>query len=137
LVAGVSAQADSSGRDAIQVVRACERLRIPLIRLAGTGGFSSLLCRALAMAQRQVPGLAGLRVGADGSLEGFEEISRDEDAAEAARRGGVVLLAELLGLLFVLIGEPLTLILVSEIWPEVSLETIAPHSDGDITEVES
>ena len=86
--------------------RAVERLRAPLMKLVGTAGFSSLLCRAMALAGRQVPALEGMRQGgAVGEVEG-----------EAA------LLAELLGLLVLFIGGPLTLRLVREAWPEISPE---------------
>ena len=62
-----AAHVESSNDDADQVVRACEKLRVPLTRLAGTTGFSSLLSRALALAMRQAPSLERLRVEADGS----------------------------------------------------------------------
>ena len=115
-------------------MRACDKLRIPVTRLAGAAGFSSLLSRALTMAKRQVPELAGLRVSADGSLERFQEISRDRNTVEAVRPGGAVLLAELLGLLVTLIGKPLTLSLVSEAWPNMALETMAPNTAGNNAE---
>lgn len=115
-------------------MRACDKLRIPVTRLAGAAGFSSLLSRALMMAKRQVPELAGLRVSADGSLEGFQEISRNRNAVEAVRHQGAALLAELLGLLVTLIGESLTLSLVSEAWPDLALEALTPDTRGSIAE---
>jgi hypothetical protein len=53
--------------------RVCEKLRRTLARLAGVAGFRSLLPRALALAAQEVSWLQGLRVGADGSLEGLKE----------------------------------------------------------------
>jgi hypothetical protein len=135
LLAGMPASAEATSGDADEVVRACDKLRIPLTRLAGATGFSSLLSRALTVARRQVPELAELRVTADGSLEGFQEISRDRNAVEATRHGGAVLLAELLGLLVTLIGKPLTLSLVREAWPDMALETMAPDTAGNNAEV--
>ena len=117
LLAGEPARVESSHGEADQAVRACERLRSPVTKLIGAAGFASLLSRALALARRQAPSLEGLRVGADGSLAGFNEVQQDSGAAEAARHGGVVLLAELLGLLVTFIGQPLTLRLVREAWP--------------------
>ena len=124
LLARELASVESSHGDADQAVRACEKLRPHLTKLAGVAGFSSLLSRALMLAKRQDPSLEGLRVGADGELEGV--IKQDGGPAETARPAlaGVVLLTEMLGLLFTLIGQPLTLSLVREAWPEASMETI-------------
>ena len=104
-------------------LRACEKLRVPLTKLAGAAGYSSLLSRALTMARRQVPALAGTRVEADGSLAGFARIQPESAAVDEAE-GGAALLAELLGLLVLFIGLSLTLRLVREAWPEVSLEAM-------------
>lgn len=100
-------------------LQAFERLRAPLTRLAGAAGFSSLLSRALALARRQAPALLGIRVEADGSLAGFDDLRREPAIADEVE-GGAALLAELLGLLVLFIGLPLTLNLVREAWPEVS-----------------
>lgn len=125
LIAGEPARVGSSCDDADQALRACEKLRLPLTKLAGAAGSYALFSRALALARRRTPSLAGLRVGADGSLAGFNAIQQDSAAAEASRDAGVVLIAELLGLLVTLIGETLTLSLVREAWPDVSMETIS------------
>jgi len=122
LLAG-RARAKSSNGDPEQVVRECEKLRGPLIQLAGVNGFSTLFSRALVLAQRQTPWLAKLDVGVDGSLTGFSEIQQKLDA-ETARQAGAVLVAEMLSLLITLIGEPLTFTLVREAWPEASPENI-------------
>ena len=77
------------------------------------------------MARRQVPALAGTRVEADGSLAGFARIQPEsESVAVDEAEGGAALLAELLGLLVLFIGPSLTLRLVREAWPEVSLEAM-------------
>jgi hypothetical protein len=110
--------AESSHEHADQVVRTCEKLRVPLTKFTGNAGFVSLLSRALVLAKRQVPELKGLRVAADGSLEGYQNISPD---LALVRHGGEVLLAELLNLLVTLIGLSLTLSLVSEAWPDVKV----------------
>lgn len=119
-----------SSNGANQAVQAYEKLRVPLTRLAGVAGFTSLQSRALALAKRQAPSLAGLRVGSDGLLR-VEEIPPGVDAVDMlpeGTNGGTVLVAELLGLLVVLIGEPLMLSLVREAWPDVSLDTAALSS---------
>ena len=100
-------------------VQVCEKLRVPLSRLAGVIGFTSLLSRALALAKGDVPSLLAVRVRPDGSLEGWAEAGRDGEAGSMAT-GGEVLVARLLGLLVTFIGEPLTLRLVHEVWPDLS-----------------
>jgi hypothetical protein len=125
LLAAKPASGGPSG-DAAQIVRTCEKLRAPLAKFAGAAGFASLLSRALALAKRQAPSLEGLWVLADGTLMGFKEIPQDLPDAEATRQGGVILVTELLGLLVIFIGEPLTLSLVREAWPHASIETLTP-----------
>jgi hypothetical protein len=94
-------------------------LRVSLARLAGVAGFHSLMSRAVALAKAEVPTLAGAEVRADGSLEGLDGPRHDRDAG-AGGEGGVVVVAQLLGLLVTFIGEPLTLRLVRDAWPEAS-----------------
>ena len=124
LLAGEAAHAGSSRGDADQAVGACDKLRAPLTRLVGAAGYSSLLSRALSLAKRQAPSLEGLRVEADGSLAGINEIQPDSHVSEEARHGGAFLLAELLGLLVTFIGVPLTRSLVREAWPDAPVETM-------------
>ena len=120
---------EPSHGDMGRAVRACEKLRVPLTKLIGVAGFASLLSRAMALAKRQAPSLEGLRVEADGSLAGFNEVQQDSGAAEAARHAGVVLVAELLGLLVTFIGQPLTLTVVREAWPDATVETMIPSTE--------
>ena len=100
-------------------VRVCEMLRLPLARLAGEAGFRSLMSRALAMAKAEVPSLVAVQVRADGSLEGPDGAGHNQDSG-AVGEAGVVIVAQLLGLLVTFIGEPLTLRLVRDTWPDVS-----------------
>ena len=94
--------------------RVVEKLRRPLSTLARAAGFRSLLARSLTLAKAQAPRLSTVRVKPDGSLEGLHGLGDQDQAAEA----GVVLIAELLGLLVTFIGESLMLSLVLEVWPE-------------------
>ena len=100
-----------------------EKLRPHLATLMGNGGFRALLSRALALASTEVPGLRAVRVRTDGSLDGWETLRAQPDPDELFE-GGVVLLAQLLGLLEAFIGEDLTVRLVSEVWPKVSLNDL-------------
>ncbi|WP_165250719.1 hypothetical protein [Paludisphaera soli] len=101
----------------VGAARACEKLRRPLVKLVGADGFRSLLSRALAMAKAEAPALASIRVGALGSLESI-------DGGEPALgvEAGAVLLAHLIGLLAVFIGDRLTFPIVAEAWPDVPLD---------------
>lgn len=101
----------------------CERLRPELASLVGDTGVQALFMRSLALAGAQVAWLRALSVGTDGRLQGFEgsEVPLEPDQVSA---GGVVLLAELLGLLAAFIGEPLTLRIVQEKWPRVALKDL-------------
>ena len=98
----------------------CERLRQPLITLAGLAGFRSLLSRALTLARADAPDLSAVQVAADGSLKGLDELA--SQAEEEAQEGGVVLITQLIGLLLTFIGNDLTLRLVQDVWPEASFE---------------
>ena len=91
--------------------RVCAKLRRPIITIAGVAGFRSLLSRALTLARAQAPSLSAVQVAADGSLKGLDELASETDK-EQARHGGAVLIAHLLGLLLIFIGDGLTLRLV-------------------------
>jgi hypothetical protein len=101
--------------------RVCAKLRQPLTTLAGVAGFRSLLSRALALARAEAPSLSAVQVAADGSLQGLDELASQTDK-EQARNGGVILVAQLIGLLLTFIGEGLTLRLVQDVWPEAAFE---------------
>jgi predicted TIM-barrel enzyme len=100
-----------------EAVRVCEKLRVVLSKQVGTLGFSALLSRALTLAKTDAPILQGLRVGADGTLEGLESVEQYRDMKMSIRGGGEVLVAQLLELLANIIGESLTLGMVYSIWP--------------------
>lgn len=95
--------------------RVSEKLRRPLTAVAGAAGFRSLLLRALTLAKREAPSLSKVQVNPDGSLAGPGEIEGPQVE--------VLLIAQLIGLLFIFIGEDLTLRLLREVWPDASLTT--------------
>ena len=103
-----------------EAMRVCEKLRISLTRLAGADGFASLLRRSLALARMEVPSLQRVTVNPDCSIEGLDELAAD--ATGGGVDAPVAITAHLLGLLVTFIGEPLTLRLVREAWPDVSLD---------------
>ncbi|MGD0130279.1 MAG: hypothetical protein ABSF46_33605 [Terriglobia bacterium] len=101
--------------------RVCEKLRQPLCSLAGVAGFRSLLSRALALARAEGPGLSAVQVGADGSLKGLDELGPERDK-DMSNEGGALLVAQLLGLLLLFIGEGITLRMVQDVWPESAFD---------------
>ena len=96
-----------------------EKLRPHLATLMGNVGFRTLLSRALALANAEVPWLRAVHVTAVGSFEGLDDLGAQIDPDEIFE-GCVVLLAQLLGLLVAFIGENLTRRLVGEVWPQMS-----------------
>jgi hypothetical protein len=101
----------------------CEKLRVHLAIFMGSTGFRELLSCALPRANAEVPWLRTVHVRADGSLEGLEELNAQCNPDELFE-GGVVLVAQLLGLLTAFIGQTLTLRFVREVWPEVPLDDL-------------
>ena len=97
----------------------CETLRQPLYALAGEAGFRSLLSRALTLARAEAPSLSAVQVAADGSLQGLDELEPKDQIEE----GGVILIAQLIGLLLTFIGEALTLRMVQNVWPEAAFDS--------------
>lgn len=95
------------------------KLRYSLCALVGVAGFRSLASRALTLARTKAPDLSAVQVTADGFLQGLGELeplsNKDQD-----EQAGVILLAELLGLLCTFIGVALTLRLVQDMWPDAS-----------------
>ena len=95
-----------------------EKLRQSLGEFVGAAGFQSLATRALTLATPEAPGLSVARVAADGCLHGLGgtetqfEIDKDQ-----VGDGGAILIARLLGLLRLFLGEALTLSLLRTAWP--------------------
>src|SRR5450631_199739 len=112
---------DSSETTNTATFQVTDRLRPHLATLMGNGGFRALLARALALASAEVSWLSELRVGADGSLQEWQTPHAGLKPAQF-HEGGIVLLAQLLGLLVSLIGPGLTSRLVGEIWPQLAAE---------------
>jgi hypothetical protein len=104
-------------------VRVYEKLRRGLGEFAGVAGFQSLASRALVLARTEAPSLNAVRVSADGALHGLDKIEHqfDIDKIRAgefpAGEGGNILIARLLGLLLLFLGEALTLSLLRVAWP--------------------
>ena len=99
-------------------LRVYEKLRQSLNEFVGVAGFQSLVSRALTLARPEAPGLSAVRVAADGSLQGLGGIETQFDLdSNQAGDGGIILIARLLGLLRIFLGEVLTLSLLRNAWP--------------------
>lgn len=113
--AGDSA-ADAHMHEAVLV---SEKLRVSLTRFAGPDGFTALLRRSLVLARRDAPSLQAVEVK-DGQLAGLEDVAGD------AENGGIeaatAVTTHLLALLSTFIGEALTLRLVRQAWPSLTLD---------------
>ncbi len=104
-------------------LRVYEKLRQSLSAFAGVAAFQSLAFRALTQAKSEASGLWAVQVAADGSLRGLGEsepqidIDKDLPGEFPAGEGGIILIARLLGLLRIFLGEALTLSLLCNVWP--------------------
>ncbi len=109
-------------------LRVYEKLRQGLGEFAGAASFQSLASRALTLARTEAPRLSAARVSADGALQGLCEMEHpidvDQDRAGESPAGeeGIILIASLLGLLHLFLGEALTLRLLRVTWPGAALE---------------
>jgi hypothetical protein len=118
----LAASQTASGPHVHEATRVCGTLQISLTRFAGAAGFTSLLSRALTLASAEVSSLQSVKIGTDGRLVGFEQLAADAGTGAMGGEAAVAITAHLLELLVVFIGEPLTLSLVREAWPEMSLD---------------
>ena len=126
----------TSGLEEAATLRVYEKLRQSLGEFVGVTGFQSLAFRALTQAKSEAPGLWAVRLAVDGSLQGLGEFQPQPGEFEPqlgsgkdqASEGGVALIARLLGLLLIFLGEALTLNLLRNAWPGAALDD---HNSGN------
>jgi hypothetical protein len=118
----------SAGAHASAALRATESLRIQLTRTIGAGGYFALASRALALAQTERGLPAFVRIADDGSLEGFAEFAAGLQPA-VAQSDGQTILAHLVDLLLMFIGETIVLRVILNVWTKVPVK--APGSDSE------
>jgi hypothetical protein len=128
LIAHEGKESKASGGH-VDVVQVCEKLRPHLATLMGKAGFRAILARALAVSTGEMRWLAVVEVNAEGVLEGWDKACEQVEP-KVRTEGGMVLVAQLLGLLVAFIGDNLTLRLVRDVWPRVSLEDLN-FTEGD------
>lgn len=105
-------------------VRVCEKLRGPLSGVAGIAGYRSLLARALTLAQAEAQSLRAFQVTAEGTLRSSGEIE-PQIAKNLASEGDVLLMGQFIGLFLSLLGASVTLQLVQEVFPNLTVTTEA------------
>ena len=125
----LAASQTGSGPHVPEVVAVIERLQISLAKFAGDAGFTSLLRRAVVLASADVPSLQSVKIGANGRLDGIEQLAADTGAGALGDEAAVAITAHLLGLLVAFIGEPLTLRLLRESWPDTPMTFKNPEAD--------
>jgi hypothetical protein len=129
---------NSSGLAEPPILRVYEKLRQSLGAFAGVAGFQSLASRALALARSEDPGLGEARITEDGTLHGLGEIGHPTGfdkwaGGDPAGEAGIVLIARLLGLLHIFLGEALTASLLRVTWPVAALDD-AIQKTGEMRE---
>ncbi len=126
LLASEAANKSVSGTDQHELLRVFEKLRIALTHFVGADGFTALMRRALALARKEVPSLQNAKLTPEGRLEGIDESAADtKNGSEAA----TAVIAHLLALFVTFVGEPLTLRLMGDVWPDVFNRTTAESED--------
>ncbi len=109
-------------------LRVYEKLRHSLTAITGVTSFQSLACRALVMAKLEDYSLAAVQIAEDGSLLGFNdydlqiETHKGRTKEYQSSERGSMLIARLLNLLHIFLGEALTLRLLRNAWPDATFD---------------
>ena len=113
---------DLQAREALVAAtqRTSDTLRLRLSKTIGMTGFQVLLARTLNLAKADYTWLTPVTAEQDGTLTGLGAAAEGQPLPEASA-GFAAILAHLLGLLALFIGEDLTRRLVRQGWPEVDL----------------
>jgi DNA-binding response OmpR family regulator len=96
-----------SGDNSPTIFRVFDKIRSPLLNVAGETGLRSILARALTLAKPEVGWLLPVKVSDSGSFEGLGLAEESITAAEISR-GETAIIAQMLGLLFTFLGESMT-----------------------------
>jgi len=130
LVAGEADATTASLHTEPATVRVYERLRRQLGAPVGVDGFHALASRALSLAKSESPRLSAVRVTASGGLRGLGEVESQTDADEDGE-GGIILIAQLLGLFLTFLGEATTLRLIEDLRLQVDIRTESATTTED------
>lgn len=107
----------------------CNKLCIPLSSLMGDAGYKSLVSRALALAKKEFPELDAYQVHEEGHIELQEGIEPRLGIGET-KNAEIILVAHLIGLLILFIGENLTLDLIHGVWPNAPFNGSESGAEG-------
>ena len=123
IVADESRRIGPSAHDADLILQVCDKMHPAISRLAGTISYRALLSRALAVARPRARTLGALRFENDGRLV----FDPEDPAAEflnpdTVRADAILLIAAFLSSLMILLGEMLTVRIIRQVWPEVTIE---------------
>lgn len=127
LLAYEAAEDNTSEPSESVTLRVYEKLRQGLCEFAGVAGFQSLASRALVLARTEAPSLIAVRVATDGTLHGLGEfehqmhVDNNRAGESPAGEGGFILIACLLSMLLIMLGEGATQSLLRAMWPEAAL----------------
>jgi DNA-binding response OmpR family regulator len=102
-----------SGDNSPTIFRVFDKIRSPILNVAGETGFRSILARALTLAKPEVGWLWPVKVSDSGSFEGLV-LAEESIAAAEISRGETAIIAQMLGLLFTFLGEAMTRSLLEE-----------------------
>jgi hypothetical protein len=117
-------EAAGSTSEAVQslAVRVCEKLRGPLCALAGVVWYRTLIGRALTLARSQTNSLGDFQIAENGSLQDVGKSSLQSDRHYASE-ADVLLTSHSIGLILSLLGTAVTLQLVQDVFPNLTITT--------------
>ena len=124
LVASESNTSTTTPQSRTATVRVYERLRRQLGAPVGADAFQALASRALALAKSESPRLSAVRVTANGDLRGLGE-EESQTGTDEDGEAGVALIAQLLGLFLIFLGEATTLRLIEDLRLQEEVRTTA------------
>jgi hypothetical protein len=104
-------------------LRVYMKLRQCISTFAGAAAFESLASRALTQAQSEAPRLWAVQVTEDGYLKALDDLkSQIDNDMNLAGDDGAILIARLLDLLHIFLGESLKLSLLRDAWPGAAFD---------------
>jgi len=106
-------------------------LRQRLTALIGRDGFAALLNRALRLAQIEYPALEAVALDgqSETGLRGIDAVAQGHGGCNDAAGALAAVLAHIIGLLIVFIGEDIAVGLVYDAWPELAGDTTERRSE--------
>jgi len=126
LLAHEALAATTSPQTESATIRIYEKLRQQLSVTVGVHGFQVFASRALRLSKSEYPKLSAVQITPDGTLDGLGEVEWQIDEDQNGQVGEV-LIAQLLGLFLIFLGEPTTLRLTETLG--LRLE-VGPESDA-------